>query len=202
MPYALPELQYDHAALEPFISARVMELHHGQHHAAYVKGCNDGAEALAAARAAGDFDTLPGLERKFAFNLAGHVLHSVFWTNLSPDGGGKPEGELAAAIDEHFGDFDAFRDQMRAATVSVMGSGWGALCWEPLGQRLYIAQLYDHQDNIGPGSRPLLVIDAWEHAYYLQYQNGRADFVDAVWNIVSWRDVADRFEAARAVSFD
>jgi len=199
MPYTLPELDYAYDALEPHISAQIMELHHGKHHAAYVKACNDVTDELAKARADGNFDALTGLERKFAFNLAGHVLHSVFWKNLSPDGGGRPEGELASAIDEHFGGFDAFQGQLTAAAVSVMGSGWGALCWEPLGQRLYVAQLYDHQDNVGPRSMPLLVIDTWEHAYYLQYQNRRADFVAAVWNVVSWPDVAERFAAAREV---
>lgn len=196
MPYTLPDLGYDYGALEPHISAQIMELHHGKHHAAYVAACNNVTDELVAARAAGNTDALAALERKFAFNLAGHVLHSVFWKNLSPDGGGTPEGDLAAAIDEHFGTFDAFRGQLSAAAVSVMGSGWGALCWEPLGQRLYVAQLYDHQDNVGPRSMPLLVIDTWEHAYYLQYQNRRADFVEAVWSVVDWDDVADRFRAA------
>lgn len=197
MAYTLPDLDYDYAALEPHIAAPIMELHHGKHHAAYVSGVNTTLDDLAAARAAGELGALPGLERKLAFNLSGHVLHSIFWKNLSPDGGGEPEGELGAAIGEHFGGFDAFKGQLSAATVSVMGSGWGALCWEPLGGRLYVAQLYDHQDNIGPGSVPLLVIDAWEHAYYLQYQNRRADFVEAVWNVVHWDDVAARFKAAR-----
>jgi len=199
MAYVLPDLDYDYAALEPHVSARILELHHGKHHAAYVAGCNTVSDELAAARAAGDFGALPGLERKLAFNLAGHVLHTVFWENLSPDGGGEPDGDLAAAIDEHFGGFGAFTAQMSAATVSVMGSGWGALCWEPSGQRLYVAQLYDHQGNIGLGSQPLLVIDAWEHAYYLQYENRRADFVDAIWNVVDWGDVAARFASARAL---
>jgi len=197
MAYVLPDLDYDYAALEPHISAQIMELHHDKHHAAYVAGANTVVDEIATARAAGELGALPGLERKLAFHVAGHVLHSIFWKNLSPDGGGEPEGELAAAIDQDFGGFDGFRKQMTAATVSVMGSGWGALCWEPLGARLYVAQLYDHQDNIGPGSVPLLVIDAWEHAYYLQYQNRRADFVDAVWNVVSWDDVAARFKVAR-----
>lgn len=199
MAYALPDLDYDYGALEPHLSARILELHHGKHHAAYVSGLNAVVDELAAARAADDYSTLPGLERKHAFNLAGHVLHSLFWKNLSPDGGGVPDGALAASIDDAFGGFDAFRAQMSAATVSVMGSGWGALCWEPTGGRLYVAQLYDHQGNIGLGSLPLLVIDAWEHAYYLQYENRRADFVEAIWNVVHWADVAERFDAAREV---
>ncbi|MBM3658871.1 MAG: superoxide dismutase [Actinobacteria bacterium] len=197
MRYTLPDLDYDYSALEPHVSAEIIELHHGRHHAAYVAGANTVTDELAAARAAGELGAIPGLERKLAFNVAGHVLHSIFWKNLSPDGGGVPEGDLAAAVERDFGGFDAFRSQMTAATVSVMGSGWGALCWEPLGARLYVAQLYDHQDNIAPGSVPLLVIDAWEHAYYLQYQNRRADFVEAVWNIVDWTDVAARYEVAR-----
>ena len=199
MSYTLPDLDYDYAALEPHISAEILELHHGKHHAAYVSGLNAVVDELAAARAADDYSTLPGLERKHAFNLAGHVLHSLFWKNLSPDGGGEPDGDLGIAIGEYFGGFDAFRAQLTAATVSVMGSGWGALCWEPSGQRLYVAQLYDHQGNIGLGSMPLLVIDAWEHAYYLQYQTRRADFVEAIWNVVNWDDVADRLATARDV---
>ena len=194
MAYVLPDLDYDYGALEPHISGQILELHHGKHHAAYVAGANSTGDELAAARSAGDFSALPGLERKLAFNVAGHVLHSLFWKNLSPAGGGEPDGDLAAAIDEHFGSFDAFKGQMSAATTSVMGSGWGALCWEPLGRRLYVAQVYDHHDNVSPGSLPLFVIDAWEHAYYLQYKNVRADFVQAIWNVVNWSDVASRFK--------
>jgi superoxide dismutase, Fe-Mn family len=199
MAYTLPDLDYDYAALEPHLSAQILEIHHGKHHAAYVAGLNTVVDELASARSSDDYSSLPGLERKHAFNLAGHVLHSLFWENLSPDGGGRPEGDLALAIDENFGGFDQFRGQMSAATVSVMGSGWGALCWEPLGQRLYVAQLYDHQGNVGPGSLPLLVLDAWEHAYYLQYQNRRPDYVDAIWNVVNWADISQRFKAAKDV---
>src|SRR5690606_9136875 len=123
-----------------------------------------------------------------------HVLHSIFWENMSPDGGGTPEGELAAAIDESFGSFDAMRAQLSAATNGVQGSGWGALAWEPMGQRLIVEQIYDHQSNVGQASTPLLVIDAWEHAYYLQYKNVRADWVTAFWNIVNWPNVMSRLE--------
>jgi len=199
MPYTLPDLDYDYAALEPHLSAEILELHHGKHHATYVGGVNTVIDEIAAARAADDFAALPGLEKRLAFNLSGHVLHSLYWKNLSPDGGGVPEGELAAAIDDEFGSFAAFRAQMSAASVGVMGSGWGMLSWEPLGGRLTITQVLDHQDNLGLGSLPLLGIDTWEHAYYLQYQNRRADYVEAVWNVVNWADVADRFAAARTV---
>jgi superoxide dismutase, Fe-Mn family len=200
MPYTLPDLDYDVAALEPFYSAEMLELHHDKHHAAYVKGVNAALEQLEAARESDDFDTITGLQKKLAFNLSGHVLHTLFWKNLSPDGGGKPEGDLASAIDEYFGSFDRFRRQLSEATVTVQGSGWGALAWEPLGERLYVAQIYDHQDNIGQSSGPLLVLDAWEHAYYLQYRNERPKYVDAVWNIVNWSDVSSRFDRARSAA--
>ncbi len=196
-PYELPDLPYDHGALEPHYSARVLELHHGKHHAAYVKGLNTTIERLDAARAAGDFSSIVGLEKTLAFNLSGHVLHTIFWQNLSPDGGGRPEGELAAAIDDGFGSFDAFRAQLSEAANTVQGSGWGALSWEPLGQRLFVEQIYDHQGNVGQSGVLLLVVDAWEHAYYLQYENRRAEYVDAIWNVVDWEDVARRFDRAR-----
>jgi len=197
--YTLPDLPYDYAALEPHYSAKVLELHHDKHHAAYVKGLNDTMDQLAEARDKSDFSSIVGLEKSHAFNLSGHVLHSLFWTNLSPDGGGKPEGELAAAIDENFGSFDAFKAQLTSATTTVQGSGWGVLAWEPLGKRLYVEQVYDHQGNVGQSGVNLLVFDAWEHAFYLQYLNVKADYVKALWEIVNWPDVADRFAKGRNV---
>jgi len=169
-PYELPDLPYDYAALEPYYSARVLELHHDKHHAAYVKGVNATLDKLAAARESGDLSSIVGLEKTLAFNLSGHVLHSIFWQNLSPDGGDKPSGELASAIDDNFGSFDQFKDHLSQATTTVQGSGWGSLAWDTLGQRLYIEQIYDHQGNVGQSGAPLLVIDAWEHAYYPQIQ--------------------------------
>lgn len=198
-PYELPDLDYDYGALEPHYSARVLELHHSKHHAGYVKGVNATLDKLAAAREAGDLSTLVGLEKTLAFNLSGHVLHTLFWKNLSPSGGGRPEGELAAAIDEHFGGYDAFHAQMSEAVGTVQGSGWGALSWEPMGERLYIEQVYDHQGNVGQSGVPLLVIDAWEHAFYLQYENRKAEYVEAIWNVVDWSDVAARFDRAQAL---
>ena len=196
MSYELPDLPYDPAALEPAISGEIIAIHHDRHHAAYVKGLNDTLDKLAAARAAGDFGSLVGLQKTLAFNLSGHVLHSLYWTNLSPDGGDKPEGELDAAISDAFGSFDAFKQQLTQATVTVQGSGWGALTWEPLGGRLLVDQIYDHHGNSAQGGVPLLVIDAWEHAYYLQYKNVRADYVDAIWSVINWTDVATRFDGA------
>jgi Fe-Mn family superoxide dismutase len=194
--YLLPELAYDPGALEPHLSGQIVELHHSKHHAAYVKGANTALDKLAEARAAGNFDSLVGLEKSLAFNLGGHVLHSMYWANLSPDGGDKPTGDLAAAIDEHFGSFDAFRSHFSQAATLVQGSGWGIFSWEPVGRRLIIEQLEDHHENTTLGAVPLLAIDTWEHAYYLQYQNRKPDYVEAIWNIVNWADVARRFAAA------
>jgi superoxide dismutase, Fe-Mn family len=198
-PYELPPLGYDYAALEPHYSARVLELHHDKHHKAYVDGVNATLDKLAAARESDDLSAIVGLEKTLAFNLSGHVLHTLFWKNLSPNGGDRPDGELAAAIGEHFGSFDAFKKQLTQATSTVQGSGWGALSWEPLGERLFIEQIYDHQGNVGQGGVPLLVLDAWEHAYYLQYENRRADYVSAIWNVIDWSDVASRFARAQGL---
>jgi Fe-Mn family superoxide dismutase len=198
--YTLPDLPYDYAALEPAITGQILELHHAKHHAAYVKGANDTLDQLAEAR---DKDALTptglvGLEKTLAFNLSGHVLHSIFWQNLSPEGGDRPDGALGAALDEHFGSFDAFAKQLTTATASVQGSGWGVLAYEPLGRRLIVTQVYDHHGNVGVGTTPLLVFDAWEHAYYLQYKNVRPDYVQKLWSLVNWADVAARYTAATA----
>ncbi|WP_283135507.1 superoxide dismutase [Rhizohabitans arisaemae] len=198
--YTLPDMPYDYAALEPAITGQILELHHAKHHAAYVKGANDTLEKLAEARDKQEFGGLVGLEKTFAFNLSGHVLHTIFWQNLSPDGGDRPDGDLASAIDEHFGSFDAFSKQLTTATATVQGSGWGVLAWEPLGKRLIVEQVYDHHGNVGMSTTPLLVFDAWEHAYYLQYKNVRPDYVQKLWDLINWNDVKARFDAARGVS--
>jgi len=197
--YTLPDLPYDYAALEPHYSGEILELHHDKHHATYVKGANTALEKLSEARDQDTFDTINQLQKNLAFNLSGHVLHSLFWKNMSPDGGDKPDGELAAALGDSFGSFEGFRNQLSEAALSVQGSGWGALTWEPLGQRLIVEQVYDHQSNVGQGAPPLLVLDMWEHAYYLQFKNVKADWVDSFWNIVDWDDVAARFTAARTI---
>ena len=195
--YELPELPYDYAALEPHISARIMELHHSKHHATYVAGANTALEQLAEARAKGEFGNIPKLSKDLAFHLGGHTNHSIFWNNLSPEGGDKPEGELAAALEDAFGSFDAFRGHFGAAALSLQGSGWAVLAYEPLGGNVVIEQLYDQQGNIPVGTIPLLMLDMWEHAFYLDYVNVKADYVKAFWNIVNWADVAARFDAAR-----
>ncbi|CRK61319.1 superoxide dismutase [Fe-Zn] 1 (FeSOD I) [Alloactinosynnema sp. L-07] len=197
-PYTLPDLDYDYAQLEPVISGEINELHHSKHHAAYVKGTNDTLDKIADARAKGDFGFIAGLEAALAFNLAGHALHTQWWKNLSPDGGDKPIGELAAAVDEHFGSFDGLRAQLNAASATIQGSGWGVLAWDPLGERLITQQLKDHHSNLSISTTPLLVIDVWEHAYYLQYRNLKTDYIERLWDIVNWADVSARFDAARA----
>ncbi|MFF0793738.1 superoxide dismutase [Streptomyces spiralis] len=196
--YTLPDLPYDYAALEPAITGQILELHHAKHHAAYVKGANDTLEQIAEIRDKDQITptSLVGLEKTYAFNLSGHVLHSIFWQNLSPDGGDRPDGALADAIDEHLGGFEAFKKHLTVATSSVQGSGWGVLAWEPLGRRLVVEQVYDHHGNVGQGTTPLLVFDAWEHAYYLQYKNVRPDYVTKLWDLVNWEDVAARYTAA------
>jgi Fe-Mn family superoxide dismutase len=196
--YTLPELTYDYSALEPFVSGTIMTLHHDKHHAAYVNGANAALEAMEEARANNALGNINKLQKDLAFNLAGHVNHVVFWKNLSPDGGDKPTGELAAAIDEFFGSFDAFMAHFTASALGIQGSGWSILAWDVLGQKLIIEQLYDHQGNLAPASIPLLMLDMWEHAFYLDYQNVKADYVKAFWNIANWADVQARFEAARA----
>jgi Fe-Mn family superoxide dismutase len=197
--YELPELPYDYSALEPHYSAEVLELHHDKHHKAYVDGANATFDKLGEARDSGDFDTINQLEKNMAFHLSGHVLHSLLWMNMSPDGGGQPEGELAAAVKESFGSFEALRSQMSAAANNVQGSGWAALSWEPLGRRLIVEQVYDHQGNVGQGGPPLLALDMWEHAYYLQYKNVKKDWVEAFWSIVNWPDVANRFDRVKSL---
>jgi superoxide dismutase, Fe-Mn family len=195
--YVLPDLPYDYGALEPHLSAKIMELHHDKHHRKYVETANECIEKMIELRKKQDFPAIAALEQKLAFNVSGHVLHSLFWQNLSPNGGGEPEGELLEAIERDFGSFDAFKKQMVQVAATIMGSGWSALVWDPIIQRLGTTQIHDHQSEVTQGSLPLLVIDAWEHAYYLQYQTAKEKYFEAIWNVWNWADVAQRFERAR-----
>jgi Fe-Mn family superoxide dismutase len=195
--YTLPELPYDYAALEPHISAQIMELHHDKHHQTYVTGANTALAQMAEARDSGNLANINKLSKDLSFNLGGHVNHSIFWTNLTPDGQGRPEGEIASAIDDAFGDFDKFQAQFTAVALGVQGSGWALLAWDSVGQQLVIEQLFDQQGNIPAVTIPLLMLDVWEHAYYLDYKNVRADYVKAFWNIVNWQNVEQRLSAAR-----
>ena len=196
--YTLPDLDYDYSALEPYISAEIMRLHHDKHHKAYVDGANTALDKLAEARDKGEFGAISKLEKDLAFNLGGHTNHSVFWKNLAPNAPERPDGELAAAIDEYFGTFEGFRAQFSEAAKSIQGSGWGALVYDPIAGRLNTLAFYDQQNNLPVGSVPLLLLDMWEHAFYLQYKNVKADYVTAFWNIVNWSDVAERFAKASA----
>jgi superoxide dismutase, Fe-Mn family len=195
--YTLPELSYDYSALAPSISGAIMELHHSKHHQAYVTGANAALAQLAEARDKGDLTYVNKLEKDLAFNLGGHVNHSIFWTNLSPDGGDKPTGDLASAVDDFFGSFDKFTAHFTAAALGVQGSGWAALVWDSIGEKLIIQQFFDQQGNFAAGTIPVLLLDVWEHAYYLDYKNVRADYVKAFWNIANWDNVQKRFSTAR-----
>jgi Fe-Mn family superoxide dismutase len=197
--YSLPALPYGYSALEPHYSTSLLELHHGEHHAAYVAGANATLEKLAAAREQHNFEAINQLQKNLAFHVSGHVLHSLFWLNMSPEGGGAPPRELAAAVTESFGSLDGLTSQLTQAALSLQGSGWGAMGWEPVGQRLVVEQVYDHQGNVGNGTVPLLVLDMWEHAYYLQYQNMKTAWVAAFWKVVNWPDVARRFDKVRTL---
>jgi Fe-Mn family superoxide dismutase len=196
--YTLPDLTYDYGALEPHISGKIMELHHSKHHNTYVTGANTALEKLEEARDKGDLTAVNMHEKNLAFNLGGHVNHSAFWTNLSPEGGGEPTGEIGAAIDEHFGSFEKFKAHFTAVATGVQGSGWAILAWDSIGQKLVIVQLYDQQGNITLGLTPIVLLDCWEHAYYLDYLNVRPDYIKAWWNIVNWADAEERLQRAKA----
>jgi superoxide dismutase [Mn] len=195
--YVLPELPYAYDALEPHISAEIMELHHSKHHQNYVNGANAALEKLEAARKDGSIvAVVTALSKDLAFNLGGHTNHSLFWENLGPNGGGKPTGALAAAIDADFGSFDEFQKHFAAAALGLQGSGWAVLAYDKIGERLVIEQMTDQQGNLSIDLVPLLLLDMWEHAFYLQYKNVKADYVAAVWNVFNWDEVAARYAAA------
>lgn len=196
--YELPELDYDYGALAPHISAQINELHHTKHHATYVKGANDTLDKLAEARDKGDLGGIVGLETTLAFNLAGHANHVVWWKILSPEGGDRPTGELAAAIDEAFGSWDKFQAQFSAVATTIQGNGWAALSWDPVGKTLITQQLRDHHNNLILPTVPILLVDVWEHAFYLDYKNVKADYVKALWNVYNWGEIGKRFDNAVA----
>lgn len=195
--YLLPDLAWDYGALEPHLSGKIMELHHDRHHRKYVEGANEASEKLQEARQRGEFAQIGALERQLAFHVSGHVLHSIFWQNLSPHGGGLPDGDLQHDLNRDFGSFDSFKAQLVRSAGSIMGSGWAALVFDPISRRLVVAQIHDHQSDTLQAAVPLLVLDAWEHAYYLQYQTDKQSYFDAMWNLWSWSDVAQRYELAK-----
>ncbi|MFD9666297.1 superoxide dismutase [Rhodococcus sp. NPDC059968] len=195
--YTLPDLPYDYGALEPHISGEIMELHHSKHHATYVKGANDALEQMAAAREDGTIASKAlSLSKNLAFHLGGHTNHSIFWKNLAPNSGDKPTGDLAGAIDNDFGSFDKFQAHFTAAATTLQGSGWAILAYDTIGEQLVIQQLTDQQGNTPVGIIPVVMLDMWEHAFYLQYKNVKPDYIKAWWNVVNWADAAERFDKA------
>nr|ABC25024.1 manganese superoxide dismutase [Hydra vulgaris] len=196
--HTLPELGYEYNALEPTISGQIMEIHHRKHHQAYVNNLNTAEEQLAEAQHKGDTSKIISLAPALKFNGGGHINHSIFWTNLSPNGGGKPTGELLEAIIKDFGSFEAMKTRLSSSAVAVQGSGWGWLGYDSVTKRLAITALAN-QDPLQAttGLIPLLGIDVWEHAYYLQYKNVRLDYVNAIFNIIDWKNVSARFVAAK-----
>lgn len=196
MPYQLPELPYAYDALEPHYDEATVRLHHDIHHKGYVDGLNNAEAKLAEAREKGDFGLVKHWERELAFHGSGHLLHTLFWTNMTPDGGGTPAGSLGERIGQDFGSFEAFKKQFSAAAVAVEGSGWAVLVWNPEFTKLEILQAEKHQNLTQWGVVPLLTVDVWEHAYYLKYQNKRAAWVETWWNLVNWADVSQRFDKA------
>jgi len=196
MKHTLPDLPYDYNALEPVVSAEIMQLHHSKHHATYVNNLNVAEEKSAEAVAKGDVSSLIALAPALKFNGGGHLNHSIFWQNLSPNGGGDPPADLLTAINRDFGSLDNLKSQLSASTVAVQGSGWGWLGLDKTSKKLKIATCAN-QDPLEAttGLLPLFGIDVWEHAYYLQYKNVRPDYVKAIWNIINWEDVAARYKS-------
>lgn len=193
MKHELPELPYEYDALEPYYEERTLRLHHGAHHKAYVDGLNNAEGKLREAREKGDFALVKHWEREIAFHGSGHILHSVFWENMGPGEGGPAAGAVGQQIETDFGSFSAFRGQFSAAAAAVEGSGWVILAWNPIFGKLEILTAEKHQNLTQWGVYPLLVLDLWEHAYYLQYQNKRPAFIEAWWNLVNWENVNRRF---------
>ena len=194
--FKLPRLGYAYDALEPAYSAELLELHYANHHQAYVDGANRALAALAEMRGCGDFSRINQLEKDLAFYLSGHVLHSIFWRNLEPDSNTPPASTLASHIQTAFGSMDALRRQFAAAGSALQGSGWVALAWEMTSGSLIVEQIHDHQGNCGMATIPLLVMDMWEHAYYLQYRNQKGRWIYAFWSLINWSDVSRRLDNA------
>ncbi|MGP4070067.1 superoxide dismutase [Halobacillus sp. B29] len=199
--HPLPPLPYGYAALEPYIDRRIMQLHHDKHHKSYVDGLNKAEIEMQKARKNNNYDLIKHWEREAAFNGAGHYLHTIFWEIMSPEGGGKPVGDLLKEIENSFGSFQKFKEHFSAAAKKVEGSGWTILVWAPRSHRLEILQAEKHQNLSQWDEIPLLPLDVWEHAYYLQYENDRGKYVDNWWNVVNWEAVQDRYKRARQVKW-
>ena len=194
--YVLPKLPYNYMDLEPYVSEEQLRIHYEKHHQGYVNGANAILEKLETARKDGVNLDIKSTLKALSFNIGGHILHSLFWPNLAPSGkgGGESHGVLGNAIEKEFGNFERFKKEFSQAAVSVEGSGWAALSFCRQTNRPIIMQIEKHNTNIYPMFRILLVLDVWEHAYYLDYKNARAKFVDAFWKIVNWNEINKRLE--------
>ncbi|KAF2072778.1 hypothetical protein CYY_005900 [Polysphondylium violaceum] len=198
--YTLPDLPYSYDALQPYISAEIMELHHKKHHQAYVTNLNAALDKMNNANTAKDVAQMIALQSAVKFNGGGHVNHSIFWKNLAPKnqlGGVSPDGPLADHINKQFGSLDKLIEKMSAQTLAIQGSGWGWLGFDKSTNQLVISTQQNQDPLSISGLVPLLGIDVWEHAYYLQYKNVRADYIKNIWNIVNWKDVAERYNNAK-----
>lgn len=199
--HKLPKLPYSYKALEPLISEEIMLLHHDKHHQSYVDGLNKAEINLKKAREVNDFSLVKYWSKELSFHGSGHYLHTIFWNNMKPGGGGKPRGALLASIENYFGSFDAFQKHFSEAAKQVEGSGWALLVWSPRSRHLEVLQSEKHNELTQWDTIPLLVLDVWEHAYYLQYKNNRAQYIENWWKLVNWEDVEKRFEEARQLKW-
>jgi len=201
--YTLPDLPYDYNALEPVVSAQIMEIHHTKHHNAYVTNLNAALEKYADAENKGDVAAMIALQGAIKFNGGGHVNHSIFWTNLAPQGSGggeAPTGPLADAINGSWGSLDNFITEFNGKAGPIQGSGWGWLGWNGAKKRLEITACANQDPLSTTGLIPLLGIDVWEHAYYLDYKNARPEYLKNIWKVVNWANVGERFAQATGVS--
>jgi len=195
--YVLPKLPYEYNQLVPHISEEQLKIHHQKHHQAYVNGANAILQRLDKARKEGTDLDIKSTLKELSFNIGGHLLHSLFWENMAPSGkgGGKPGGAMGDALEKEFGSFERFKKEFTQAAASVEGSGWGALTFCTQTNRPIIMQVEKHNNNVYPMFRILMILDVFEHAYYLDYKNDRAKFIEAFWNIVNWDEVNKRFQA-------
>jgi len=200
MTHQLPPLPYAYDALEPYYDEQTVRLHHEKHHAAYVAGLNKAEEKLAEARKTGDNAMVQHWERQLAFHGSGHLMHTLFWQSMSHNSNDKPGQELADQIAADFGDMDAFKAQFTQAAATVEGSGWAALAWSPEFQKLYVLQIENHQKQVVTDTQILMVVDMWEHAYYLKFQNRRPEWLENWWKIVNWDGISERFRKIKESS--
>ncbi|GBG29704.1 Superoxide dismutase Mn, mitochondrial [Hondaea fermentalgiana] len=198
--FKLPDLDYDYGALEPHVSAKIMEVHHTKHHQAYVTNLNATLEKYAEAEEKGDMATMIALQTPLKFNGGGHVNHCLFWDNLAPPssgGGGEPSGDIGSAIQNKWGGFEDFKKEFAAKAVGVQGSGWCWLAWDPTEKSVRIVTTANQDPCSTTGCKPLLGLDVWEHAYWWDVQNRRPEYIENSWNIYNWSKVEERFKAAK-----